>query len=97
VADHARFLSGAPAPRTSLDQLAGPDRRLAVIRGSLDLARQAAHRHGAKVNDVLLAITAAGLRGLLRSRANPSRTLPCRSTCPSRCDRRSTASRHAGT
>jgi hypothetical protein len=26
---------------------------LAVIRGSLDLARQAAHRHGATVNDVL--------------------------------------------
>jgi len=65
------FFSGPPAPRTSLDQLAGPDRRLAVIRGSLDLARQAAHRHGAKVNDVLLAITAAGLRELLRSRGEP--------------------------
>jgi diacylglycerol O-acyltransferase / wax synthase len=65
------FFSGPSAPRTSLDQLAGPDRRLAVIRGSLDLARQAAHRHGAKVNDVLLAITAAGLRELLRSRGEP--------------------------
>jgi diacylglycerol O-acyltransferase / wax synthase len=60
-----------PTPRTSLDQAVGPGRRLAVIRGSLDLARQVAHRHGAKVNDVLLAVTAAGLRELLRSRGEP--------------------------
>jgi diacylglycerol O-acyltransferase len=65
------LFSAPPAPRTSLDQLVGPGRRLAVIRGSLDPARQAAHRHGAKVNDVLLAITAAGLHGLLRSRGEP--------------------------
>jgi diacylglycerol O-acyltransferase len=64
---HGMF-SAPPTPRTSLDQVVGPDRSLAIIRGSLDLARQAAHQHGAKVNDVLLAITAAGLRGLLRSR-----------------------------
>jgi WS/DGAT/MGAT family acyltransferase len=60
-----------PTPRTSLDQVVGPDRSLAVIRGSLDLATQAAHRHGAKVNDVLLAATAAGLSGLLRGRGEP--------------------------
>jgi len=64
---HGTF-SAPPTTRTSLDQVVGPDRRLAVIRGNLDLARQAAHRHGAKVNDVLLAITAAGLHGLLRGR-----------------------------
>jgi diacylglycerol O-acyltransferase / wax synthase len=62
------MFSAPPTPRTSLDQLVGPDRRLAVIRGNFDLASQAAHRHGAKVNDVLLAITAAGLHGLLRGR-----------------------------
>ena len=38
-----------PTPRTSLDQAVGPGCRLPVIRGSLDLARQVAHRHGAKV------------------------------------------------
>jgi len=62
------MFSAPPTPRTSLDQVVGPGRRLVVIRGDLDLARQAAHRHGAKVNDVLLAITAAGLHGLLRGR-----------------------------
>lgn len=64
---HGMF-SAPPTPRTSLDQVVGRDRRLAIIRGHLDLAWQAAHRHGAKVNDALLAITAAGLRGLLRGR-----------------------------
>jgi len=60
--------AGPPATRTSLDHLVGPDRTLAPIRGSLDQATQAAHRHHATVNDVLLAVTAGGLRGLLRSR-----------------------------
>jgi diacylglycerol O-acyltransferase / wax synthase len=69
------LFSALPAPRTSLDQQVGPGRRLAVIRGSLDLVRQAAHRHGATVNDVLLAITAAGLHGLLRSRGEPVENL----------------------
>lgn len=67
---HGMF-SAQPTPRTSLNQVVGPDRCLAVIRGSLDLASQVAHRHGAKVNDVLLAVTAAGLHGLLRSRGEP--------------------------
>jgi diacylglycerol O-acyltransferase len=62
------LLSAPPTPGTSLDRVVGPDRMLAMIRGNLDLARQAAHRHGAKVNDVLLAVTAAGLRALFRSR-----------------------------
>ncbi len=65
------MFSAQPAPRTSLDQVVGPDRSLAIIRGNLELARQVAHRHGAKVNDVLLAVTAAGLRGLLRGRGEP--------------------------
>jgi diacylglycerol O-acyltransferase / wax synthase len=53
---------------TSLDQVVGPDRNLALIRGSLDVIKQIAHAHDATVNDVLLAITAGGLRGLFRSR-----------------------------
>jgi diacylglycerol O-acyltransferase len=70
------MFSAPPAPRTSLDQVVGPGRSLAVIPGSLDQAAQAAHRHGAKVNDVLLAVTAAGLRGLLRNRGEPVDDLP---------------------
>jgi WS/DGAT/MGAT family acyltransferase len=69
------MFSAPPTPRTSLDQVVGPDRSLAVIRGDLDLARQAARRHGAKVNDILLAATAAGLQGLLRSRGEPVENL----------------------
>jgi diacylglycerol O-acyltransferase len=63
--------TGPPTARTSLDRLVGPGRTMAPIRGSLDQVRQAAHRHHATVNDVLLAVTAAGLRGLLRSRGEP--------------------------
>jgi diacylglycerol O-acyltransferase / wax synthase len=46
----------------------GPGRNLALIRTSLDEVTQIAHRHGATVNDVLLAVTAGGVRGLLRQR-----------------------------
>ena len=49
----------------------GPDRDLALIRGSIDQIKQIAHTHRATVNDVLLTVTAGGLRGLLRSRGEP--------------------------
>jgi WS/DGAT/MGAT family acyltransferase len=62
------FMAAEPAPATSLNHVVGPDRTLAVIRSSLDPVKQIAHAHGATVNDVLLAITAGGLRALLRSR-----------------------------
>src|SRR5436190_1167002 len=55
-------LADKPAPRTSLNHPVGPDRRLAIIRGSLDLAKQIAHEQHAKVNDVVLAAVAGGLR-----------------------------------
>jgi wax ester synthase-like acyl-CoA acyltransferase family protein len=60
-----------PGPRTSLDRVVGPDRNLALIRANLDQVRHIAHTHHATVNDVLLAVTADGLRGLLRSRGEP--------------------------
>ena len=56
------------APRTSLNRPIGSDRRLAVIRSDLDLAKRVAHAHGGTVNDVLLAAVAGGLRDLLSSR-----------------------------
>jgi diacylglycerol O-acyltransferase len=61
-------LAEKPAPRTSLNRPVGTARRLALIRSRLDLAKQIAHAHDAKVNDVVLAAVAGGLRELLASR-----------------------------
>jgi WS/DGAT/MGAT family acyltransferase len=62
------LFSEEPPTQTSLDQMVGPDRSLALIRSHLDLVKEVAHAHDAKVNDVLLAATAGGLRRLLRDR-----------------------------
>jgi len=65
------LLAEEPAPRTSLDRLIGPDRSLALVRGSLDLIRKIGRAHDATVNDILLAATAGALRALLQSRGEP--------------------------
>jgi diacylglycerol O-acyltransferase len=65
------LLAEEPATRTSLDRVVGPGRSLAVIRTSLDEVKTVAHAHGATVNDVLLALTAGGLRAVLRRRGEP--------------------------
>jgi diacylglycerol O-acyltransferase / wax synthase len=65
------LLAEKPAPKTSLDRLVGPNRNLALIRTTLEAVKQVAHRHGATVNDVLLAATAGGLRALLCRRGEP--------------------------
>jgi diacylglycerol O-acyltransferase / wax synthase len=57
-----------PAPRTSLNQRVGSDRRLALIRSRLDLVKAIAHAQGGKVNDVLMTAVAGGLRKLLWNR-----------------------------
>lgn len=59
-------------PGTSLDRVVGPDRNLALIRSNIDMVKEIAHRYDATVNDVLLAVTAGGVRGLLRSRGEPT-------------------------
>jgi len=56
------------APRCSINQPIGPHRRLAVFRIPLDEAKGAAHAHGGRVNDLLLALVAGGLRALLLQR-----------------------------
>jgi WS/DGAT/MGAT family acyltransferase len=61
-------LTDTPAPRTSLNHPVGAERRLAVVRGRLDPAKQVARLHHAKVNDVVLAAIAGGLRELLAGR-----------------------------
>src|SRR5512132_1460069 len=70
------------APRTSLNRPIGPDRRLAVVRGRLEVAKQVAHAHHAKVNDVVLAAVTGGLRQLLRHRGEDVEGLVLRAAVP---------------
>jgi WS/DGAT/MGAT family acyltransferase len=70
------------SPRTSLNRPIGPDRRLALIRSHLDLAKKIAHAHQAKVNDVLLAAIAGGLRDLLLGRGEHVGDLVLRAMVP---------------
>ena len=65
------ILAGKPGPQTSLNRLVGPHRCLALVRGNLEVVTRIAHEHQATVNDVLLALTAGGLRGLLDGRGEP--------------------------
>jgi diacylglycerol O-acyltransferase / wax synthase len=62
------FITEEPGPPTSLNRVIGQDRTLAVMRSSLQLVSEVAHAQDAKVNDVLLAVIAGGLRGLLCNR-----------------------------
>jgi diacylglycerol O-acyltransferase / wax synthase len=71
-----------PAPKTSLNRRIGSDRRLAIIRSNLDLAKEIAHAHGGKVNDVLLTALAAGYADLLRSRGEDVDDLVLRAFVP---------------
>lgn len=71
-----------PAPRTSLNRPIGSRRRLEVIRSSLGLAREIAHAHDAKVNDVLMAVVAGGLRDLLGNRGDRLQHLVLRAFVP---------------
>ncbi len=60
-----QMLRDGPAPRTVLNGPIGAHRRLALVRADLERTRAAAHAHGAKVNDVVLAAVAGGARDLL--------------------------------
>jgi len=70
------------APHSSLNRPIGPDRRIAVGRGRLDVAKAVAHTAGAKVNDVVLAVIAGGLRDLLQSRGEHVDGLVLRAAVP---------------
>ncbi|WP_426226075.1 wax ester/triacylglycerol synthase domain-containing protein [Pseudarthrobacter sp. DSP2-3-2b1] len=65
------LLAEEPGPRTSLNRVTGADRRFGLLRADLEPVRRIAHANGATINDVLLTITAGGLRGLLQSRGEP--------------------------
>jgi diacylglycerol O-acyltransferase / wax synthase len=70
------------APRTSVNRRIGSDRRLAIVRSSLDVAKKVAHTHGATVNDVLLTGVAAGYADLFRSRGEPTEGVVLRAFVP---------------
>jgi len=55
---------------------------LAIIRGRLEIAKQIAHAHHAKVNDAILAAVAGGLRDLLRHRSEDVQDLVLRVLVP---------------
>src|SRR4051794_25074583 len=55
-----------PAPATALDRSLTRERAVAFGQVPLDAARAAGRRHGATINDVLLAATALALRATLR-------------------------------
>jgi diacylglycerol O-acyltransferase / wax synthase len=65
------ILAEEPATATSLDRMVGPGRDLALIRTALDAVKASGHAYGATVNDVLLAVTTAGVRVLLQTRGEP--------------------------
>jgi WS/DGAT/MGAT family acyltransferase len=70
------------APRASVNRRIGSDRRLAVVRWSLDAAKKVAHAHRATVNDVLLTSAAAGYSDLFRSRGEPTDGVVLRAFVP---------------
>jgi diacylglycerol O-acyltransferase len=76
------FFAEQRAPRTSLNRPIGADCRLATVGSRLDLAKQIAHEHHAKVNDVVLAAVAGGLRELLARRGEPVEELVLRAMVP---------------
>ncbi len=70
------------APRSSLNQPIGRGRRLVIVRSDLTHIKDAAHQHGASINDLLLTAVAGGLRALLHSRGEPIDNLVMRAIVP---------------
>jgi diacylglycerol O-acyltransferase / wax synthase len=76
------FLAEQRAPRTSLNRPIGAERQLAIVRSRVEVAKRVAHAHNAKVNDVVLAAVAGGLRQLLSSRGEDVQELTLRAMVP---------------
>jgi diacylglycerol O-acyltransferase / wax synthase len=76
------FFAEQRAPPTSLNRPIGAGRRLAIVRSRLELAKRIGHAHHAKVNDVVLAAVAGGLRELLRRRGEDVEGLALRAAVP---------------
>jgi WS/DGAT/MGAT family acyltransferase len=63
------------APSLSWNRPIGQRQRVILLRADLGSVKSAAHTHGAKVNDVVLAAVAGGARRLLQSRGELSPNL----------------------
>ena len=63
-----RYFGARGAPASSINAPVQRGRRVGVLRLDLETMREAAHGHGGKINDVVLALWAGGLRHLLTSR-----------------------------
>ncbi|HET7870400.1 MAG TPA: wax ester/triacylglycerol synthase family O-acyltransferase [Actinomycetota bacterium] len=70
------------AARTSLNQVVRPGRRIRYLRLDLAAMKEAAHAHGATVNDLVLDLWSGGLRRLLVSRGEPIAGLELTTTEP---------------
>ncbi|MGY1666745.1 wax ester/triacylglycerol synthase domain-containing protein [Geodermatophilus sp. SYSU D00696] len=70
------------APVTSLSRGVGPGRRLAVVRLPLPDLREAGHRLGVSLNDLLLTAVTGGLRDLLTGRGDDVDGLVLRASVP---------------
>jgi len=77
-----RVFRAVKAPASSLNQRVGPRRRMALIRGDLEAHREIAHSRSSTVNDLLLAITARGLRDLVASRGEGTPDMVLRAMVP---------------
>jgi WS/DGAT/MGAT family acyltransferase len=64
-----------PAPRTTLDRTAGPQRAVGYADVSLEGAREAGRRHDATINDVYLAAATIALGRALRRRGDHPATI----------------------
>jgi diacylglycerol O-acyltransferase / wax synthase len=82
LADTASALRLPSAPRTSINIVPGTGRRIRAVHLDLEQARTAAHPHGAKVNDVVLAVVAGGVRELLASRGELRPGMELRASVP---------------
>jgi hypothetical protein len=76
------ILAEHPGDRTSIDRVVGDGRTLALVRGGYRAVRKIARACDASVNDVLLAVTAAGLRALLVARGEPVEGVTLRTYVP---------------
>jgi diacylglycerol O-acyltransferase len=72
----------ARAPRTSLNRRVGWHRSFALVRSDLELVKRIAYAHDGKVNDVLMAVLAGGLRALLVGRGERVAGLVLRAAVP---------------
>ena len=72
----------SPAPHTPLNVAISPHRRVAFLPAPLETFRAIKDAHGATVNDVVLAVTAGGIRAWMHSRGLRTEGIDMRAGVP---------------